>query len=171
MIFWFRNNFVASICLTIVRVTIGILFLIPGLSKLLKSVWIGDQAGIALTKFIQNALLLSKGSHAEVSSWFASFLEHVVLPHATLFSYIIAWGEVLTGTALILGFFTAFSTFMGFVMSFSYLLAGTSNINPQMLVGEMLILFSGYNAAKIGLDYWLAPYWNQLKTNLFKVKT
>ena len=42
-------------------------------------------------------------------------------------------------------------------MNTSYLLAGTSSTNPNMLIIEVLILIAGFNAAAYGVDYWLIP--------------
>lgn len=162
---WIRNHKVSSIILAIIRILIGTIFFMASLPKIGNPVWTGDHAGLGLSKFVQNALSLSQGPHAEVSGWYAWFLKTVVLPHATFFSYLVPWGELLTGIALIVGCFSSFSALMGIIMNLSYLLAGISSSNPLMLVGGMLVLFGGYNAGRIGVDYWVSPWCRTLWQN------
>jgi len=57
------------------------------------------------------------------------------LPNATLFSYLIAYGELLVGLALIIGVVTRFAALMALVMTLFYLFAGSVSSNPQMLLG------------------------------------
>jgi thiosulfate dehydrogenase [quinone] large subunit len=124
--------------------------------------WTGEKAGTALTNFLHKAITLTEGTHPEVSSWYASFLREAVLNNASFFSHLVAWGEFLAGIALIVGCFTSIAAFSGIAMNMSYLLAGTSSINPQMLIGEILLLIGGWNSGKWGLDHWIIPYFKQV---------
>lgn len=159
---WIRSHNLSCAILTILRLLIGYKFLMASLPKLGNALWTGDHSGSVVTGFIQHALSLSQGPHAEVSDWYAWFLKNVVLPHPTFFSSIISWGELLTGIALIIGCFTNFAALMSVIMNLSYLLAGVSGPNPLMLVCGLSILFGGYNAARLGLDYWVAPWCKQM---------
>ena len=48
--------------------------------------------------------------------------------------------------------------FFGLVMNFAFFLAGTvSHIPTDLFIGA-IILFSGYNAGRIGLDRWVIPF-------------
>ena len=53
--------------------------------------------------FIQRAIAKAGGDQPTVQGWYASFLEHVALPNAELFSFFVQWGEILVGIGLILG--------------------------------------------------------------------
>ncbi len=47
-----------------------------------------------------------------VQEWYAIIVRDVFIPNAALFSYLMAFGELLVGIALILGIFTRFSATM-----------------------------------------------------------
>lgn len=105
--------------------------------------------------FIQGAIHKTSGEHPAVQPWFGSFLEHVALPHVSVFNVLVPWGEFLVGIGLILGVCTTFAVLMGMVMNFAYLMAGTVSTNAQLLLLEIFVIVSGYNAGRIGLDYFL----------------
>ncbi|MEH7549103.1 Crp/Fnr family transcriptional regulator, partial [Neobacillus vireti] len=46
----------------------------------------------------------------------------------------------------------------GLVMNFSYVMAGTVSHNPSDILLGAVILFSGFNAGKFGLDRWIIPF-------------
>ncbi|MBU8909089.1 DoxX family protein, partial [Desertibacillus haloalkaliphilus] len=94
-----------------------------------------------------------------------SFLEGIAIPNADLFSFMVAWGEVLVGLGLILGVFTSAAAFFGVVMNMSFLFAGTISSNPWMILISMFILAAGANAGRYGGDRWVLPY---LKSVVFK---
>ncbi len=99
------------------------------------------------------------GCHPEVTGWYAGLVRQVFLPNADLFGYLVAFGEVLVGAALILGILTRFSAAMGLVMSFAYLFAGTSGDNPLMvLLGLPMVLVGGAAAGYYGIDRYLLPF-------------
>ncbi len=82
----------------------------------------------------------------------------MALPNAELFSFLVQWGEVLVGIALILGLLTNFATLMGMVMNFSFLFSGTVSTNGQMILLAIFVLVAGANAGKFGLDRYAMPY-------------
>jgi thiosulfate dehydrogenase [quinone] large subunit len=120
--------------------------------------WVGDKAGVAVTGFLTGALARAEGESPQVQAWYADFVREVALPNARLFSYLVAYGEVLVGLALILSLVTHFAASMGIVMNLAYLFAGTISKNPQMLVAEAAIAFAGIAAGYYGLDRYLMPY-------------
>ncbi|SIS47032.1 DoxX family protein [Salimicrobium flavidum] len=146
-----RNNNVAAAVLTFFRVYIGYQWMTAGWGKITGGQF---EAG----GFIQGAIGQASGEHPAVQGWWASFLETVALPNAGLFTYMVMWGELLVGIALILGLFTNFAALMGIVMNFAFLFSGTVSTNAQMVVLTVLILVAGYNAGKFGLDRWVIPF-------------
>ena len=70
------------------------------------------------------------------------FGSHVVVPHATIFSYVITFGELLVGIAIILGAFTGIAAFFGAMMNLNYLFAGTLSINPLLLLIELFLILA-----------------------------
>lgn len=119
--------------------------------------WVGEKAGGAVTGFLGRALEKTGGDNAEVLPWYATFIREVALPNATLFGYLVAYGEFLVGLALVVGLFTRFAALMGMLMNLAYLFAGVSSQNPQMLLAEAAIVFVGGAAGYYGLDRYVLP--------------
>jgi thiosulfate dehydrogenase [quinone] large subunit len=95
---------------------------------------------------------------AMVYGWYVDFLKHFALPNVDIFNTIVPLGEFLIGLGLILGCLTTAAMFFGLVMNFSFFLAGTVSHIPTDLFLGAIILFSGYNAGRIGLDRWVIPF-------------
>lgn len=145
----------------LVRVYLGYEWFIAGIEKMLNPVWYGSNAGGALKGFIAGALAKTAGQHPDVSMWYASFLQNIVLPHATFWSCFVAVGEVLVGAGLILGLFTTAAAFFGFFMNLNYLLAGTVSVNPQLLVLALGLIAARRVAGYWGLDRYARPYFQK----------
>ncbi|WP_083520720.1 DoxX family membrane protein [Alicyclobacillus kakegawensis] len=158
MVAWLRNHVYARWLLTVLRVWIGVEWIRAALEKIGSPVWTGAKAGTAISGFLGNAVKLSQGDHPAVQGWYASFLRGFALPHATAFSYLVSYGELLVGIGLVLGCLTTAAAFFGAAMNLAYLLAGTTSTNPNMLVWQVLLLVAGFNAAAVGLDHWVIPY-------------
>jgi len=95
------------------------------------SAWVfTSNDGAALKGFVAGAVAQATGAHPAVQSWYASFLQSFVEPHAALFAYLITFGEVLVGVGLIVGCLTGIAACFGLIMNFNYLLAGAVSTNP-----------------------------------------
>jgi thiosulfate dehydrogenase [quinone] large subunit len=141
----------------VLRIYVGYQWVEAGFGKITNPLWVGDKAGVGLRGFLTNALTKSTGPHADVSSWYASFLHGFVLSHAALFSYIVSFGELLVGIALILGIFTGVAAFFGGFMNMNYLFAGTVSTNPLMFIVELLLILAWRVAGWLGFDRYLLP--------------
>ncbi len=139
------------------RVNLGWTWLSAGWHKLQNPAWVGDQAGAAVTGFLNGALAKTMGEHPDVQSWYATFINHVALPHAELFSYLVTFGEMLVGIALIVGLLVGASAFFAALMNMSFLLAGTVSINPTMLITAIFLILAWRVAGWYGLDRWVLP--------------
>lgn len=113
--------------------------------------------GAAITGFVQGALEQTGGAHPNVQSWYAWFLENVVLSNAAVWGYMVAWGELLVGIALILGLFTGIVAFFGVFMNMNYLLSGAVSTNPILLVIGIFLILAWKTAGWWGLDRWILP--------------
>lgn len=122
MMQFIRNNKVVAGILAIIRVYIGFEWLTSGWGKV--------TGEFNARGFIEGAIAQAGGESPEVQGWWAAFLEAIALPNADLFSFLVAWGEILVGIALIVGIFTNFSALMGIIMNFAFLLSGTVSTNP-----------------------------------------
>lgn len=141
----------------IVRVYVGWQWLEAGWTKLHSPVWTGDQAGLAVKGFLTGALQKAGGAHPDVQGWYAAFVDGFALHHTVLFSYLVSYGELLVGIALILGMFTSVAAFFGAFMNMNYLLAGTVSINPLLLILEVLLIAAWRIAGYVGLDRFVLP--------------
>ncbi|WHZ59080.1 DoxX family protein [Metabacillus hrfriensis] len=145
-----RENVYIPYLLTVFRLYIGWQWLQAGWGKITN----GFNASGFLTGAVKNAA----GEHPAVQPWWVKFLNGFAIPNVEVFNVLIPWGEFLVGLGLILGIFTTFAALMGAVMNFAYMFSGSTSMNPQMVLIEIFILIAGFNAAKIGLDYWIIPF-------------
>lgn len=139
----------------IVRVYIGYEWFMAGWEKLGNPVWTGSGAGTAISGFLNGALQKTAGAHPDVSGWYAYFVQHVALPNAAFFSYLVTYGEIAVGAALILGLFTGIAAFFGAFMNLNYLFAGTVSVNPLLFVLQLFLILAWRTAGWLGLDRWV----------------
>ena len=142
---------------TLLRLWLGYEWLAAGIGKWREGGWIGADAGEGVKGFAGYALTQTKGAHPAVQGWYASFLEHVVIPNAALFSHLVIFGETLVGLALILGAFTGIAAFFGVFMNASFMFAGTAGANPLMAIVAVLLILAWRVAGWYGLDRWALP--------------
>lgn len=142
---------------TLLRVYVGYEWLLAGWGKVTNpaGVWVGEQAGTAVSGFLTGALAKTGGAHPDVQGWYAWFLQHVALPNAAVFSYLVAYGEVVVGLALIAGLLTGIAAFFGGFMNASYLLAGTVSTNPLLFILATWLVLGWRVAGWWGLDRWV----------------
>lgn len=122
------------------------------------SAWVftGHDGG-AIKGFASGALAQAAGAHPAVQGWYAAFLQHVVLPNAAMFAYVITFGEILVGLGLLAGALTGIAAFFGLVMNLNYLLAGTVSTNPILGVLAILVVLAWRIAGYYGVDRYLLP--------------
>src|ERR671911_412245 len=154
--FLFADTRTAPVWL-ILRLWLGYEWLQAAWGKWIEGGWVGQGAGGAVKGFAQGAIAQTAGEHAQVTGWYASFLENVVLPNAALFSYLVILGETLIGVALVLGAFAGIAAFFGVFMNASFLFAGTAGANPLMALVGVLLVLAWRVAGRWGLDRWILP--------------
>ncbi len=147
----------------IVRLYLGYEWLMAGWEKVINPAWVGERAGVAITGFLQGALTKTGGAHPDVQWWYAWFVERVALPNATTFSYLVAYGELLVGVALILGFLVGVSAFFGMFMNLNFMLAGTVSVNPTWFVLGLGLILAWRVSGYYGLDYYVLPFVRRLR--------
>jgi len=141
----------------LVRLYVGYEWFMAGWNKLGNPVWIGDKAGIAVKGFLTVALAKTAGAHPDVSGWYGSFIENFAMHHTVGFSYLVVYGEIAVGIALILGLFTGIAAFFGTFMNLNYLFAGTVSTNPILLLLQLFLILAWRTAGWIGLDRYVLP--------------
>jgi thiosulfate dehydrogenase [quinone] large subunit len=70
---------------------------------------------------------------------------------------VVAIGELLIGIALILGLFVGIAAFLGAILNFTFVFAGSAGVNPAMILVSLLLVLAWRNAGWIGLDRYLLP--------------
>lgn len=141
----------------LLRIYVGWQWLTAGIEKLQSPLWVGGKSGTALQGFLTTSLSKSTGPHADVQTWYAVFLQQFIIPNSALFSYVVTFGEILVGVALILGIFTGIAAFFGAYMNMNYLLAGTISTNPILFAFELLLILGWRVAGWLGLDRYFLP--------------
>lgn len=139
----------------VVRMYVGAEWLLAGWDKVISPAW--GTSGKAIAGFTAGALAKSAGSNPAVQGWYAWFLQHVVLPNAGLFSFLVAWGELAVGLGILLGILTGIAAGFGVLMNMNYLLAGTVSVNPILGMLGLFLCFSWRVCGLIGFDRWLLP--------------
>lgn len=144
----------------VIRLYVGWEWLTAGWEKVTDpaGLWVGAKAGVAISGFLHGALTKTGGAHPSVQGWYGSFIQNVALPNASFFSWLVAYGEVLVGIALILGLFTGLAAFFGGFMNFNYLLAGTISTNAILLVLSIFLIAAWKVAGLIGGDFFALPF-------------
>jgi thiosulfate dehydrogenase [quinone] large subunit len=116
------------------------------------------QVGDAVAGFAKGALAQATGDHPAVAySWYVNFLEFIRDTAHPVLGPMVAVGEVVIGVALILGLFTGIAAFLGAILNFSFVFAGSAGINPAMIIVAMLLVLAWRNAGWFGLDRIALP--------------
>lgn len=151
------NNPKAGLIWLPLRVWLGYQWIQASLHKLESPAWM--QTGAALKGFWTAAVNIpAQGSAPIHYAWYRSFLQAMLNAQAYVwFAKLISVGELLVGIALILGIFTAFAAFMGGVMNFSFMMAGSASVNPVFLLISIGMILAWKVAGYFGADYFLIP--------------
>jgi uncharacterized membrane protein YphA (DoxX/SURF4 family) len=122
--------------LGVLRIYTGFFWLLHGVPKLLNPQF-GGPSGMMAQMLRQTS--------ANGSGPYVTFIQHVVLPNAGLFSHLVAWGETLTGVSLLLGLFTRVGGFFGIFLPLNYFLSKGSYAH--------LSDYAGLDAAAMALSF------------------
>jgi thiosulfate dehydrogenase [quinone] large subunit len=139
----------------VARMYVGTEWFLAGWEKVNSPAW--GTSGKALTGFVNGALAKTSGPNPAVQGWYAWFLQHIVLPNAGFFSFLVTWGEVAVGVGIVLGILTGIAAGFGVLMNLNYLLAGTVSVNPVLGMIGLFLVISWRVCGWIGLDRWLLP--------------
>ena len=146
--------------LVILRIAIGYWFLKFGYAK-----YTGMLEGTKLTAQLAG---LTKDMPPGWFPWYQSFLTDVVASHASFFAYLILFGELAVGAALVIGFLTRPALLAGMFMNLSYHLAsgykpGASGfVNMVFICAELSLIFTPVGRC-LGVDYFLHRIFPRLR--------
>jgi len=137
------------------RLYAGYFFLTYGLEK-----FNGGFGGAALHE------TLTKWAGGAAYGFYAPFLSRIAIPHAGLFAHLVMFGEIVVGSALLLGCAARLAAIGGIVLSLNFLFAsGAPVLSVEQPVVFILILVTVCATAPgrvLGLDFFLKrllPRW------------
>lgn len=125
--------------LTALRLSLGVFFLFEGLGKI---GWLLDPSPLTaqLTGYLQTA-----------NQWNRAYLETVCIPGAAVFARLVLFGELATGTALILGAYARYAAIAAFLMVLNIHFASGALFQYRFLTnGFGLPVLGGLLALAIG---------------------
>jgi len=131
--------------IAMLRVYTGIFFAYHGFGKVAN-----DQFSSGMIGFLN--------SRAESSpEFYQSFVESVVLPNPQLFAFLVGWGELAIGLALIVGLATRYASVAGIIMTANFWMAKGQGVleggNQDVVWLVIFLVLALVPAGKIaGLD-------------------
>jgi len=141
-----------------IRLFLGFSWLTSGLGKATGEGWL--DGGSSLRSYWERAVSIpeSPGRPPISYDWYRDFITMLLDSNAEgWFSYIIVFGEILIGIALIVGALTGVAAFFGALMNMSFLLAGSASTNPVMFTAAIGLMLAWRVAGYYGVDRWLLP--------------
>ena len=139
----------------IVRLYMAYTWLTSGFGKLTNPAWVNT--GDALKGFWLGALKTDP-KPVIAFDWYRAFIQFLVDTQSwTWFSKLVVAGELLVGTALLLGAFTGIAAFFGGLMNWNFMMAGSASVNPVFFLLSVLLIMAWKTAGYWGLDRILLP--------------
>ena len=125
--------------LTALRLFLGVFFLFEGIGKI---GWLMDPSPLTaqLTTYLQSA-----------NEWNRAYLQTVCVPFAAVFARLVLFGELATGTSLILGAYARYAAILAFLMVLNIHFASGTLFQSRFLTnGYGLPVLGGLLALAIG---------------------
>ena len=125
----------------LLRVYTGVFFAYYGIRKI-----IGGFAGSNLEGFLT-------GRAEDSVGWYRALLDVVVVPLQGFFAFLVAYGELALGMALIIGLATRYAAFLGAFMVLNFWLAKGQGVldsqNHDVIWFVILIVLGGLHAGRV----------------------
>jgi uncharacterized membrane protein YphA (DoxX/SURF4 family) len=139
-----------GIGLALLRILIGVFFIFEGLGKIR---WFADTSILAgrLAEWTQAA---AAGS---ISQW---YLQRIAQPGLAIFARLVPLGEIVSGVALVIGFWTPFFAFVAFFMALNFNIASGA-------IFKYSFLTNGYGLPVLGSTLALAIGGVKLRWSVF----
>ena len=143
-----------------IRLFLGFSWLTSGLGKVTSPEGGWLDGGSALAAYWERAVSIPEAPARPpiTYDWYRDFLTFLLDGnHETWFAWIVAFGEIAVGIALILGALTGIAAFFGALMNMSFLLAGSASTNPVLFTAAIGLMLAWRVAGYYGLDRYLLP--------------
>ena len=148
------SRYVPRILLVILRIYLGVILFITDFGKLMRD-----------TPFANEMLDFLRGvTTRRASAPYLHFVQQVVIPHASTFSYLIMTGEMFAAVSLLTGTMTRLGAAIAMVLFFNYMLAKgrlfwSPDSEDAALFFIALVVFLGRAGRVWGIDSYLAKRW------------
>ena len=114
--------------------------------------------GSAVQGFAAAAIKNAQGPHPNVAySWYVDFLKWIRDTSYGWIGPLVSILELVVGVLLILGLLTGIAAFVGAVMNFNYIFAGSAGVNPLYIIISLLLIMAWRVAGWYGLDRIVLP--------------
>src|SRR5579863_2917366 len=154
----------------IVRLYVGWQWLVAGIHKLTGysldfstfgqhtgNSWIfTNHLGATLSGFLQGVITPANIANP-ATGWYVWFVQHIAIPGAGFFTYMVTFGEILVGLGLIFGVLTGIAAFFGLFMNLNFMMAGAISINPIIGGLALFLVLAWRVAGYYGGDRYLLP--------------
>ena len=149
-----NGTLVPRALLVIPRIYVGVILFISDLGKLTRDNPFAEE----MTRFLRGV------TTRRASAPYLHFVQQVVLPHPSLFSYLIMTGEAFVAISLLTGTLTRLGATVAGFLFLNYMLAeGRMLWSPDSedaaLIFICLMLFLGRAGRAFGIDSYLAKRW------------
>jgi uncharacterized membrane protein YphA (DoxX/SURF4 family) len=147
-------NLISRALLVIPRIYIGVILFLSDLGKLTRDNPFADE----MLEFLRGV------TTRRASAPYLHFVQQVVMPHASLFSYLVMTGEAFAAISLLTGTLTRLGAAVAGFIFLNYMLAkGRIFWSPDSEDGALIIitllLFFGRAGRVFGVDTYLAKRW------------
>ncbi|HET7727467.1 MAG TPA: DoxX family membrane protein [Candidatus Limnocylindrales bacterium] len=140
-----------------IRIFVGFAWLEAGWHKLTDAGWTGG--GEALRGYWERAVTIPEQGRPPITfEWYRSFIQLLLDNGAeSWFAWLITFGELAVGIALLTGTLVGIAAFFGALMNMSFLLAGSASSNPVLFTMAIGLILAWRVAGYYGVDRWLLP--------------
>jgi thiosulfate dehydrogenase [quinone] large subunit len=142
-----------------VRLSMAYEWLTAGWAKAQNPAWV--ETGVALQSFWKKAVTVPTAP-AQPPITYPAYraLIQFMLDHSWYvpMGKLIPAGELLIGLGLLLGAFTGIAALAGLFMNFNFIYAGSTSVNPTLIILEAIIIYGWRVAGWYGLDRYLLPW-------------
>jgi len=142
-----------------IRLFLGFSWIEASWHKITGPGWL--DGGSALAGYWQSAVKLPEAPARPpiTFEWYRDFLNMLLSGHhETWFAWVVTFGEMAVGIALIVGALVGIAAFFGATMNMSFLLAGSASTNPIMFAMAIGLILAWKVAGYYGLDRYLLPF-------------
>ena len=148
------SRYISRALLVIPRIYVGVILFISDLGKLTRDNPFADE----MLRFLRGV------TTRRASGPYLHFVQQVVIPHSSLFSYLIMTGEMFAAVSLLTGTLTRVGSTIAMFLFLNYMLAeGRMFWSPDSedaaLIFITILLFFGRAGRAWGIDSYLAKRW------------